>query len=348
MSPQTEEPSRRLEKTFEPRAFEERWYRLWESEGRFQPAGPAGAPRYVMVIPPPNVTGRLHIGHALGRTLEDVLARWRRMQGNRVLWVPGTDHAGIATQMVVERELAKEGIDRKALGREKFVERVWAWKKEAGGAILVQLRRLGCSLDWTRERFTLDADLSRAVRHAFVRLYSESLIYRDRYVVNWCPRCGTAVSDLEVVHHEVKDGKLYHIRYDVSGVRSGAVVATTRPETMLGDTALAIHPEDPRTEKLKGKKATLPLVGRTLPIVEDPILVDRAFGTGVVKVTPAHDANDFASAQRNDLPAIVVIGPDGRMTEEAGPDFAGLDTWFSSQLWPFSLTAGPHHTQDRA
>ncbi len=325
MSPQTEEPSRRLEKTFEPRAFEERWYRLWESEGRFQPAGPAGAPRYVMVIPPPNVTGRLHIGHALGRTLEDVLARWRRMQGNRVLWVPGTDHAGIATQMVVERELAKEGIDRKALGREKFVERVWAWKKEAGGAILVQLRRLGCSLDWTRERFTLDADLSRAVRHAFVRLYSESLIYRDRYVVNWCPRCGTAVSDLEVVHHEVKDGKLYHIRYDVSGVRSGAVVATTRPETMLGDTALAIHPEDPRTEKLKGKKATLPLVGRTLPIVEDPILVDRAFGTGVVKVTPAHDANDFASAQRNNLPAIVVIGPDGRMTEEAGPDFAGLD-----------------------
>jgi valyl-tRNA synthetase len=246
------------------------------------------------------------------------------MQGNRVLWVPGTDHAGIATQMVVERELAKEGIDRKALGREKFVERVWAWKKEAGGAILVQLRRLGCSLDWTRERFTLDADLSLAVRHAFVRLYSEGLIYRDRYVVNWCPRCGTAVSDLEVVHHEVKDGKLYHIRYDVPGVRSGAVVATTRPETMLGDTALAIHPEDARTAELRGRRATLPIMNREIPIIEDPILVDREFGTGIVKVTPAHDANDFESGKRHGLPAVVVIGGNGKMTAEAG-EYAGLD-----------------------
>src|SRR5262249_37807117 len=214
--------------------------------------------------------------------------------------------------------------DRRALGREKFVERVWAWKRETKDTIQSQLRRLGCSLDWTRERFTMDPDLSRAVRRAFVQLYREGLIYRGRYVVNWCPSCGTAVSDLEVVHKEV-DGTLYKIRYDVPGVSSGAIVATTRPETMLGDTALAIHPEDPRTAKLRGKTAILPIVGRELPIIEDPILVDREFGTGIVKVTPAHDANDFASAQRNDLPAVVVIGPDGKMTAEAGEGFAGLD-----------------------
>jgi valyl-tRNA synthetase len=323
-SPEATDASRRLDKTFDPSSFEERWYRVWEAEGRFQPAGPASAPRFVMVIPPPNVTGRLHIGHALGRTLEDILVRWKRMQGHRALWVPGMDHAGIATQMVVERELARQGIDRKTLGREKFIERVWAWKKEAGGAILRQLRRLGCSLDWSRERFTLDADLSRAVRRAFVQLYEEGLIYRGRYVVNWCPRCGTAVSDLEVVHKEI-DGKLYQVRYDVPGVPEGAVVATTRPETMLGDTALAIHPEDPRTGKLRGRRAVLPLVGRELPIVEDAILVDRAFGTGIVKVTPAHDPNDFATSLRHDLPAVVVIGPDGRMTPDAGAAFAGLD-----------------------
>ncbi len=322
--PETTDASRRLEKTFDPASFERRWYALWEAEGRFQPSGPASSPRFVMVIPPPNVTGRLHIGHALGRTLEDVLARWKRMQGYRVLWVPGTDHAGIATQMVIERKLASEGVDRRTLGREAFVERVWAWKREAKDTIQNQMKRLGCSLDWTRERFTLDPDLSRAVRRAFVQLYGEGLIYRGRYVVNWCPRCGTAVSDLEVVHKEV-NGKLYQIRYDVSGLRSGAVVATTRPETMLGDTALAIHPDDPRTAKLRGKTAILPIVGRELPIIEDPILVDRAFGTGIVKVTPAHDANDFASGQRHGLAAVVVIGPDARMTKEAGPDYEGLD-----------------------
>jgi valyl-tRNA synthetase len=318
-----DEPSRKLAKTFDPAQFEERWYRTWEEEGRFQPVGPPGSPRFVMVIPPPNVTGRLHIGHAFGRTLEDILARWKRMLGYRVLWVPGTDHAGIATQMVIEKELAKQGIDRRQLGREKFVERVWAWKRDAKDTIQSQIRRLGCSLDWTRERFTLDPDLSLAVRHAFVQLYREGLIYRGRYVVNWCPRCGTAVSDLEVVHKET-DGSLYRIRYDVPGVPSGAVVATTRPETMLGDTALAIHPDDPRTAKFRGKVAILPIVGRELPIIEDPILVDRAFGTGIVKVTPAHDANDFASAQRHRLPEVVVIGPDGKMTAEAG-EYAGLD-----------------------
>jgi valyl-tRNA synthetase len=319
----SEASAKKLPKTFEPSSFEERWYRLWEAEGRFQPAGPSGSPRFVMVIPPPNVTGKLHIGHAYGRTIEDILARWMRMRGYRVLWVPGTDHAGIATQMVMERQLAKQGIDRRELGREKFIERVWVWKREAKDTIQSQLRKLGCSLDWSRERFTLDPDLSRAVRRVFVQLYREGLIYRGRYVVNWCPRCGTAVSDLEVVHKE-EEGTLYRIRYDVPGVPSGAVVATTRPETMLGDTALAIHPKDPRTAKLRGKRAILPIVGREIPVIEDGILVDREFGTGIVKVTPAHDVNDFAAGERHGLPSIIVIGPDGKMTAEAG-EYAGLD-----------------------
>jgi valyl-tRNA synthetase len=312
-----------LEKTFDPALFEGRWYARWEADGRFQPQGAAGSPRFVMVIPPPNVTGRLHIGHAYGRTIEDILARWHRMRGSRVLWVPGTDHAGIATQMVVERQLLKEGLHRQDLGREKFIERVWAWRRESGDTILGQLRRLGCSLDWTRVRFTLDDDLSRAVRHAFVQLYGDGLIHKGRYVVNWCPGCGTAVSDLEVVEKKTR-GLLYKIRYDVPGVEGGAVVATTRPETMLGDTALAIHPEDPRNAALKGRRARLPIVGRELPVVEDAILVDREFGTGVVKVTPAHDANDFAVGQRHHLATVVVIGPDGKMTAEAG-EYAGLD-----------------------
>ena len=322
-APSAPMPSKSLDKNFDPAHFEGRWYSRWEADGRFQPSGPAGSPRFVMVIPPPNVTGRLHIGHAYGRTIEDILARWKRMSGFRTLWVPGTDHAGIATQMVVERQLAKEGVRRQDLGRERFIERVWAWRRESGDAILGQLRRLGCSLDWTRTRFTMDPDLSRAVRHAFVKLYEDGLIYRGRYVVNWCPRCGTAVSDLEVVHREV-EGSLYHVRYDVPGVPEGAVVATTRPETMLGDTAIAVHPDDPRTAALRGKRAILPIMNREIPVVEDPILVDREFGTGVVKVTPAHDANDFDSAQRHALPAIVVIGPDGKMTAEAG-EYAGLD-----------------------
>jgi valyl-tRNA synthetase len=315
--------ARRLPKNFDPSSFEERWYSVWESEGRFQPRGAAGSPRFVMVIPPPNVTGKLHIGHAYGRTIEDILARWKRMLGLRVLWVPGTDHAGIATQMVMERELKKQGLDRKTMGREKFLERLWAWKSEAKDTIQSQIKRLGCSLDWSRERFTLDPDLSRAVRRVFVQLYDEGLIYRGRYVVNWCPRCETAVSDLEVVHKET-EGSIYKIRYDVPGMSGGAVVATTRPETMLGDTALAIHPEDPRTAKLRGKSAVLPIVGRELPIVEDEILVDREFGTGIVKVTPAHDANDFETGRRHDLPSVRVIGPDGKMTAEAG-EYAGLD-----------------------
>ncbi len=312
VSARRKSPRRRLEKTFEPRAFEERWYRLWESEGRFQPAGPAGAPRYVMVIPPPNVTGRLHIGHALGRTLEDILARWTRMQGNRVLWVPGTDHAGIATQMVVERQLAEEGIDRKALGRETFVERVWAWKREAGGhdPRPAPAARLLARLD--RASASRSTRISRArCAHAFVRLYAEGLIYRGRYVVNWCPRCGTAVSDLEVVTRGRGRQAVPHpVR------RAGRRVRGRRRDDAARDDARRHGARDPsRTirapRSCTGRRAILPFVGRELPVIEDAILVDREFGTGVVKVTPAHDANDFATGQRHDLPAIVVIGPDG-------------------------------------
>jgi valyl-tRNA synthetase len=275
-----------------------------------------------VVIAPPNVTGKIHIGHALENTLADALVRWKRMRGFRTVWVPGTDHAGIATQMVVERALARQGIDRRELGRETFVEKVWEWTRESKASIVYQLKRLGCSLDWSRERFTFDPGLSRAVRKVFVELYRAGLIYRDHYVVNWCPRCGTAVSDLEVNHVETQ-GKLYFVKYDVEGDPSGAVVATTRPETMLGDTALAIAPGDPQTGRLVGKMAVLPILGRRIPIVEDEF-VEREFGTGIVKVTPAHDANDFACASRHKLPAVVVIGPDGTMTAEAGP-CAGLD-----------------------
>ena len=311
-----------LPKTFDPSSFEERQSRRWEDAAAFRPGGRPGDPKFSVVIAPPNVTGKIHIGHALENSIVDALVRWKRMQGFRTVWVPGTDHAGIATQMVVERALAREGIDRKAIGRDAFLEKVWAWKRESKDSIRHQLERLGCSLDWSRERFTLDEGLSRAVRKVFVDLHREGLVYRGRYVVNWCPRCGTAVSDLEVNHVETP-GKLYFIKYDVEGDDVGAIVATTRPETLLGDTALAIAPDDPRTRRLVGKTALLPILGRKLPVVEDDF-VDRAFGSGIVKVTPAHDPNDFAAANRHGLPAVIVIGPDGRMTAEAGP-FAGLD-----------------------
>src|SRR5216110_1455057 len=265
-----------IPKTYDPKEAEQNHYARWEEGGYFAPEinkDPA-APLFTIVIPPPNVTGSLHLGHALQHTMMDVLTRYKRMSGFRTLWLPGMDHAGISTQLMVTRELKKEGKTRHDLGREKFIERVWKWKKDSGGQITKQMRREGASVDWSREQFTMDENLSRAVREVFVRLYDEGMIYRGRYIVNWCPRCGTAVSDLEVVHKET-DGLLYRIRYDVSGVPSGAVVATTRPETMLGDTALAIHPDDPRTAKFRGKVAILPIVGRELPIIEDPILVDK-------------------------------------------------------------------------
>ena len=311
-----------LPKTFDPSTFEQRQSSRWEEAAAFRPSGRSGDPKFSVVIAPPNITGKIHIGHALENSLVDAMVRWKRMRGFRTVWVPGTDHAGIAAQLVVERSLAREGIDRHAIGRDAFVEKVWAWKRETQSSIRNQLTRLGCSLDWSRERFTLDPGLSRAVRKVFVDLHRDGLIYRGRYVVNWCPRCGTAVSDLEVNHVETQ-GKLYFIKYDVDGDDVGAIVATTRPETMLGDTALAIAPDDPRTQRLIGKTAILPIVGRRLPIVVDDF-VDREFGSGIVKITPAHDPADFAAASRHGLPAVTVIGPDGRMTGEAGA-FAGLD-----------------------
>ena len=311
-------------KRYEPGDVEKRWVDFWERSGLFTPASEARGEPYCIVIPPPNITGRLHAGHALNITLQDILVRWRRMQGRETLWLPGTDHAGIATQMVVERDLQKQGTSRHALGREAFARRVWQWKEEHGGAIVEQLKRLGASCDWTRLRFTLDQGLSVAVRDAFVRLFEEGLIYRGKSIVNWCPGCHTALSDLEVAHKETA-GKLYHLSYPIEGTSEAVPVATTRPETMLGDTAVAVHPDDDRYRHLVGKIAVLPVLGRKLPIIADPA-VESSFGTGAVKVTPAHDPNDFAIAGRHALPAVVVIDEEGKMTREAGP-YAGLDRY---------------------
>jgi valyl-tRNA synthetase len=309
---------------YDPKAFEQRLYDKWESEGYFTPSSDTERPKFSIVIPPPNVTGRLHIGHALVNTLQDIIVRWKRMSGFNTLWLPGTDHAGIATQMVVDRDLQKQGISRFDLGREKFVEKVWEWKEQHANEIKDQLTRLGASADWSRARFTLDEGLSRAVRYVFVKLYEDGLIYRDLAMVNWCPNCRTAISDVEVEFRE-RDTKLYHIDYPVEGSERRLTVATTRPETMLGDTGIAVHPEDERYANLIGKFAILPIVNRRLPIVGDPVLVDPEFGTGVVKVTPAHDKNDYEAGLRNNLPQIQVIGEDGRMTDAAGAEFSGLD-----------------------
>ena len=312
-----------FDKTFEPARIEERWYTHWLTLGVFTARVDSSRPPFSMAIPPPNITGRLHMGHALNNTLQDILARYRRMRGDDVLWLPGTDHAGIATQMVVERQLAKEGTSREALGREGFVRRVWQWKEEYGGAIIGQLKRLGCSCDWTRARFTMDPQLSHAVREAFVRLHEAGLIYRDKFIVNWCPGCRTAISDLEVIPQETQ-GSLWTIRYPFPDGHGGIEVATTRPETMLGDTGVAVHPEDERYRALVGKTVVLPLVGRTLPIVADPF-VEKEFGTGAVKITPAHDPNDFEAARRNGLASIVVMDEQGRMNDNVPERYRGLD-----------------------
>jgi valyl-tRNA synthetase len=290
--------ARELLKTYEPGSVERKWYDFWLEKKYFHADENAGGEPFSIVIPPPNVTGSLHIGHALNSTLQDVLVRWMRMSGRNTLWVPGTDHAGIATQNVVERQLAKEHIDRHALGRDKFVEKVWEWKKEYGDRIINQLKRMGASCDWARERFTLDEGLSRAVREVFVTLYEEGLIYRGERLINWCPRCHTALSDIEVEHEDEK-GNLYHIAYPLSHDHNVRLtVATTRPETMLGDTAVAVHPLDPRYKDLIGKTIDLPLTTRSIPIIGDSILVDLEFGTGAVKVTPAHDFNDYEAGLR--------------------------------------------------
>jgi valyl-tRNA synthetase len=298
-----------LPKAYEPKSVEERWYAFWLEKGYFHADENAGREPFSIVIPPPNVTGSLHIGHALNSTLQDILVRWMRMSGRNTLWVPGTDHAGIATQNVVERQLTKEHIDRHALGREKFIEKVWEWKKVYGGRIISQLKRLGASCDWQRERFTMDEGLSRAVREVFVTLYEEGLIYRGERLINWCPRCHTALSDIEVEHEDEK-GKLYHIAYPLSHDHNiRLTVATTRPETMLGDTAVAVHPLDPRYKDLIGKTIDLPLTTRRIPIIGDSVLVDLEFGTGAVKVTPAHDFNDYEAGQRQmpPLPLISIL-----------------------------------------
>ncbi|MFQ5596927.1 MAG: valine--tRNA ligase [Nitrospiria bacterium] len=302
-----------LDKRYDPQRVEEKWMKRWEDTGLFRADTEASGKSFSMVIPPPNVTGSLHLGHALNNTLQDILARWKRMSGNTVLWLPGTDHAGIATQNVVERQLAKEGSDRHDLGREKFIERIWNWKKESGGIILKQLKRLGASCDWDRERFTMDEGLSRAVREVFLRLYKEGLIYRDKRLINLCPHCRTALSDIEVEHDEVQS-KMYSIKYPlVENVELFLTVATTRPETMLGDTAVAVHPEDPRFNQWIGKEVKLPLTDRTIPIIADPILVDREFGTGAVKITPGHDFNDEKSGKRHNLKKISLIDWSGEM-----------------------------------
>src|SRR4051794_6281019 len=298
--------SKMLDKTYNPSEIEPRLYEGWERAGAFAADPGSNAAPYTIMIPPPNVTGSLHMGHALTFTVQDALIRWRRMQGRDVLWQPGTDHAGIATQMVVERLLAEQGVDRRELGREKFVDRVWQWKAESGSTITDQLRRLGASLDWPRERFTMDDGLSAGVREVFVTLYRQGLIYRDRRLVNWDPKLQTAISDLEVENLEVK-GSLWHIRYPIEGEPGRFItVATTRPETMLGDTAVAVHPDDARYAGLVGKSVRLPLVGRLIPIVADDY-ADPEMGSGAVKITPAHDFNDFEVGRRHGLELINIF-----------------------------------------
>jgi valyl-tRNA synthetase len=313
---------REIPKAYEPQQIEQRWAKCWAEEKLFRADVNAPGPVFSIVIPPPNVTGSLHIGHMLDHTEIDILTRWRRMQGYNTLYLPGTDHAGISTQRVVVRQLAEQGIKYRDLGREAFERKVWEWKEESGGTITRQMLQLGESCDWTRERFTLSPELSRAVTEVFVRLYEDGLIYRGHYIVNWCPQCRTAISDLETVHEE-RQGHLWHIRYPIVGTKEFVVVATTRPETMLGDTAVAVHPSDPRYQHLIGKMVLLPLVNREIRIIDD-FMVDREFGTGALKITPAHDLNDFEIGRRHNLPEIDVMTDDAKMSAAAGK-YAGLD-----------------------
>jgi len=304
---------------YEPKAIEDKWYEFWMQKGYFKGENESINPPFSIVIPPPNVTGSLHMGHALNNTLQDILARYKRMRGYNVMWLPGCDHAGIATQNVVERELKKEGKKKTDLGREEFLKRVWEWKDKYGKTIMTQLRKLGSSVDWSRERFTMDEGLSDAVKEVFVTLYKDGLIYRGDYIVNWCPRCLTAISDIEVIHKEI-NGHLYHIKYPYADGSGSIEVATTRPETMLGDTAVAVNPDDPRYKDIKeGTMVILPETGRQIPIIKDSY-VDKEFGTGAVKITPAHDPNDFEIGIRHKLPVINVMHENAKMNEKAGID----------------------------
>jgi valyl-tRNA synthetase len=311
-----------MEKAYEPKDVEQKWYAYWEENNLFRAEARSEREPYCIVIPPPNVTGSLHMGHALNNTLQDILCRYKRMKGFNVLWQPGTDHAGIATQNVVERDLAAKGMDRHGVGRERFIELVWEWREKYGGMIINQLKRLGCSCDWSRERFTMDEGLSRAVKEVFVRLYEEGLIYRGDYIINWCPRCHTALADLEVEHEE-KESHLYYIRYLYESGEGALVVATTRPETLLGDTAVAVNPDDERYRNLSGGRVLLPILKKPIPVIFDRY-VDQAFGTGALKITPAHDPNDFAIGNTHGLERIKVIDESGRMNDLGGP-YAGMD-----------------------
>ncbi|RJE47068.1 MULTISPECIES: valine--tRNA ligase [unclassified Dehalobacter] len=313
-----------MAKTYDPGQVEEKWYEYWEQNGFFTPKVEPEQKPFSIVMPPPNVTGSLHLGHAMDNTLQDILARYKRMQGYNTLWLPGTDHAGIATQAKVEEQLAKEGTNRHELGREKFLERVWAWKEQYGGTITRQLRKLGASCDWSRERFTMDEGCSKAVREVFVNLYNKGLIYRGNYIVNWCSKCHTTISDIEVEHNE-REGNLWHIRYPAADGGEGVIVATTRPETMLGDVAVAVHPEDERYRHLAGKNVILPLVKREIPVITDEY-VEKEFGTGAVKITPAHDPNDFEMGLRHHLEQINIMNSDATINENGGK-YQGLDRY---------------------
>ena len=316
--------SKELAKSYDFSDVEEKWLKTWAEQHCFEASMEDGKPGFSIVIPPPNVTGVLHVGHALNNTLQDILTRYHRMCGDNTLWLPGTDHAGIATQNVVERQLAEEGQSRHDLGRDAFIERIWEWRKDKGGTIINQLQKLGCSCDWSRERFTMDEGLSRAVREVFVRLYKEGLIYKGDYIVNWCPRCLTALADDEVDHEDCR-GKLYHLRYPYADGSGHVVVATTRPETMLGDTGVAVHPDDERYSHLKGVPIDLPLTGRQIPVVFDPH-VQKDFGTGALKVTPSHDRDDYEIGRRHGLEMCKVMDDHGVMNELAGK-YQGLDRY---------------------
>jgi valyl-tRNA synthetase len=311
-----------IPKIYDPHKVEERLYQEWLEKEYFSAEVNSHKTPYVIVIPPPNVTAALHMGHAYNNTIQDIYIRFYRKRGFETLWLPGTDHAGIATQNVVEKELRKEGKSRFDLGREEFVKRVWEWKEQYGNRIIFQLKKMGCSCDWRRERFTMDESLSKAVREVFIRLFKKGWIYRGKYIINWCPRCGTAISDEEVEHAELP-GRLWYIKYPAKEGGESLVVATTRPETMLGDTAVAVHPEDERFKKFIGKTVILPLMSREIPIIADR-QVDPEFGTGAVKVTPAHDPNDFLIGQRHNLEQINILNDDGTLNKNAG-SYSGLD-----------------------
>ena len=343
-----------MDKQYDAKAAEAKWYKFWEENGCFHQE-PDGREPYSVVIPPPNVTGILHMGHALNQTIQDILVRWRRMQGRNVLWLPGTDHAGIATQNVVEKALKKEGKRRQDLGREKFLARVWEWKEQYGGTIVHQQRMLGNSTDWQRERFTFDEGCSKAVTKVFTQLFDEGLIYKGNYIVNWCPRCGTALANDEV-EHEANHGHLWYVRYPVVGSASGVkgtlnvdyiMIATTRPETLPGDTAVAVNPSDERFTALVGKKVVLPLTGREIPVISD-MYVEKEFGTGIVKITPAHDPNDFLVGKRHGLAEINIMTDDGRMNELAGAKYCGMDRFACRTALVADLEAGGYldHVED--